>query len=261
MFEHAIRLDPSFALAHAGIAHICGMQFELHGRDPSWIERAVAAANLASQFDPENPEVLACRARLCHVQHEYEEAIKLAQLAIDRRPDCQSAWEILGRSLFSSDRWKEAADLAERAFDVAGDDYNVCIPYMNSVSALGDNETMLKLVRRFNRVLEQQLDMVPEDVRARILLACGYAQQGKGNDASQQLEMAVAMRPNDASTLYNAACTYGRLNMKTEALAMLKRALEKGFTDVEWISRDADLSSVRDEPEFKSFLESRKPKS
>src|SRR2546429_1215624 len=37
MFEHAIKLDADFALAHAGIANVCGMLFELHGRDPRWI--------------------------------------------------------------------------------------------------------------------------------------------------------------------------------------------------------------------------------
>ncbi|MGA8555387.1 MAG: protein kinase, partial [Candidatus Acidiferrales bacterium] len=41
MFEHAIKLDPNFALAYAGISNICGMQFELHGRDPHWIEKGV----------------------------------------------------------------------------------------------------------------------------------------------------------------------------------------------------------------------------
>jgi serine/threonine protein kinase/tetratricopeptide (TPR) repeat protein len=254
MFEHAIRLDPNFALAYAGIANTCGRQFELHGRDPRWIEKGVAAASRAFELDPENPEVLAGRARLCHVQQQYDGAVKLAQMAIDRRPDCQSAWDILGRALFASDRWQEAADLAERASEAAGDDYNVHIPYINSVLALGDEETGKKLVERHIPVLERQVDMVPEDVRARILLAGRYAQTGRKKAASQQLETAVAMRPNDSSTLYNAACTYGVLGMKAESLAMLRRAVESGYTDVEWITRDTDLSCLRDEPEFKSFV-------
>jgi serine/threonine protein kinase/cytochrome c-type biogenesis protein CcmH/NrfG len=261
MFEHAIRLDPNFALAHAGIANICGMQFEMHGRELRWIEKGVTAANRSFELDPENPEALASRARLCHVQQKYDEAVKLAQMAIDRRPDCQNAWDIMGRALFSSDRWQEAADLAERALAAAGDDYNVYIPYINSLLALGDKESAEKLIERHIRVLEQQVDMVPEDVRARILLGCTYARVARNKDASQQLEMAVAMRPNDPNTLYNAACTYGMLGMKAESLATLKRAVETGFTDVEWISRDTDLACLRDEPEFKCLLEPRRPRS
>jgi Flp pilus assembly protein TadD len=91
------------------------------------------------------------------------------------------------------------------------------------------------------------------------LLACKYAEVGRRNEAAQQLEMAVAMRPNDPSVLYNAACTYGLLSLKTESLAVLKRAVEAGFTDMEWISRDTDLACLRDEPEFKRILDMRKP--
>jgi non-specific serine/threonine protein kinase len=261
MFEHAIRLDPNFALAHAGIANISGMQFEMHGRDPRWIEKGLAAANRSFELDPENPGVIASRARLCHVQQRYDEAVKLARMAIDRRSDCQNAWDVLGRALFCSDRWQEAADLAERAVAAAGDNYNVFVPYVNSMLALGDKETARKLIERQCRVLEHQVDTVPEDVRARILLAATFVQLGRDKDASQHLEMAVAMRPNDPNTLYNAACTYGMLGMKAESLAMLKRAIECGFTDREWISRDSDLSSIHDEPEFKRLLELPKPKS
>jgi len=261
MFEHAIRLDPNFALAHAGIANISGMQFEMHGRDPRWIEKGLAAANRSFELDPENPEVIASRARLCHVQQRYDEAVKLARMAIDRRSDCQNAWDVLGRALFCSDRWQEAADLAERAVAAAGDNYNVFVPYVNSMLALGDKETARKLIERQCRVLEHQVDTVPEDVRARILLAATFVQLGRDKDASQHLEMAVAMRPNDPNTLYNAACTYGMLGMKAESLAMLKRAIECGFTDMEWISRDSDLSLIHDEPEFKRLLELPKPKS
>ncbi len=241
-------------------ANVCGMQFELHGRDPRWIEKGMAAANRAFELDPQLPEALAARARICHVQQKYEEAVKYARMAIERKADCEGAWDILGRALFSSDRWQEAAQLVERALEAAGDDYNVHIPYINVVLALGDQESAHKLCERHVRVLEQQIDMVPEDARARILLASRYAQLGRETDASQQLEKAVAMRPNDPNTLYNAACTYGILRMKEAALTMLKRAIETGFSDAVWISRDPDLAGLHEEPEFKRLLAQEKAK-
>ncbi len=259
MFEHAIRLDPNFALAHAGIANVCGMQFELHGRDPRWIEKGLTAANRAFELDPQLPEALSARARIFLAQQNYTEAIDYARLAIERKPDCEGAWDVLGRALFTADRWREAADVVDRAIEAAGDDYNVHIPYINALMSLGETEAAKKLRNRQINVLEQQIELVPEDVRARILLAGNYAFFGNKNDAAQQLEKAVAMRPNDPNTLYNAACTYGLLEMKAESLAMLKRAAETGFSDMEWVSRDPDLACLHGEPEFERFVGSKHP--
>src|SRR5271156_1544608 len=251
MFEHAIKLDPDFALAHAGIANVCGMQFELHGRDPRWIERGLAAANRAFELNSQLPEALAARARICHVQQKYDDAVRFARQAIDLKPDCESAWDILGRALFSSDRSDEAINLMDRAFELSGDDYNVYVPYMNALEARGEKERSMKLHEKFGGVLEQHLDLVPEDVRARILLSNSYAYRGRRNDAAQQIERAVAMRPGDPNVLYNAACTYSLLGSKDESLAMLVKAAEAGFSDFEWASRDSDLASLHEEPEFK----------
>ena len=169
MFEHAIKLDPNFALAHAGIANVSGMQFELHGRDARYIEKGLAAANRAFELDPQLPEALAARGRIYHAQQNYDDAVKYARMAIDRKTDCESAWDILGRALFSSDRFDEAVSLMDRALEANGDDYNVYIPYVNAMSARGDKEGGLKIRTRQSQVLEQHLDLVPEDVRARIL--------------------------------------------------------------------------------------------
>jgi len=260
MFEHAIKLDPGFALAHAGIANVCGMQFELHGRDSRWIEKGLAAANRAFELDPQLPEALTARARIYHAQQKYDEAIQYARMAIECKPDCESAFDILGRALFSSDRWDEAISLMDRALAAAGDDYNVFIPYVNALSAGGEIDRAVALRQRQAGVLEQHLDLVPEDVRARILLATTYAYLGKRSNASEHLEKAVAMRPNDPNVLYNAACTYGLMQMKNEALMMLAKSAETGFSDFEWASRDPDLASLHDEPEFKRVLEMWKPK-
>jgi len=255
MFDHAIRLDPDFALAHAGIAHACGMLADLHGNDPRWVEKGLIAADRAVALQPLLPEALAARARICYSQKKYDEAMRWAREAIDRKADCEGAYNVLGRALFASDHWKEAADLVDRAVAANGDDYNTYIPYINALSSLGNLDAAQKLREQETRVLEHQLEIVPEDARARILLSANYAAMGNSREAVDNLERAVAMRPNDPNTLYNAGCTYGVLGLKAEALAMLKRAFESGYSDLDWVSRDSDLACLHDDPEFLRLLQ------
>src|ERR1700733_9251498 len=123
MFEQAIRLDPNFALAHAGIAHLCGLIFEVREQDnPKWIERGLAACDRATALAPDLPEVLVARARIVYAQKKYDEAVLLAQRAIERKPDTEGAWNILGRALFEAGRYEEARALAQRDFELNGDD-------------------------------------------------------------------------------------------------------------------------------------------
>ena len=37
-------------------------------------------------------------------------------------------------------------------------------------------------------------------------------------------------------------------------IAMLKRATETGFSDMEWVSRDTDLACLHGEPEFERLI-------
>jgi serine/threonine protein kinase/Flp pilus assembly protein TadD len=258
MFEHALQLDPNFALAHAGIANICGMQFYLQDRDPRWIERGIAAVNRAFQLDPPLPEAFVARARISYAQEKYEDAAEYARMAIARKPDCESSWDMLGRALFASDRWQEAADLAERALEANGDDYNVYVPYGNALLALGRTDAARTLLERAVRVLEQQIERVPEDTRARILLACAYARLSRQSEATRELEKVLALGSTDPHTIYNAACTYGLLQMKEEALTTLKRAAGAGFSEWDLACRDPDLACLREEPEFRHLLDRRK---
>jgi tetratricopeptide (TPR) repeat protein len=183
-------------------------------------------------------------------QRRHEEAIELAKRAISLKPDCEGAYNVLGRAYFASGKFKEAVDLAEKAVEANGDDYNVFIPIVNALERLG-RTTELKRYREMEmRSLEHQLELVPEDVRARSLLAADYATTGSTDDAIRHLEMTVALRPNDSNVLYNAACTYAVMRKKTEAIDLLKRALANGYSNVDWPHEDPDLTSIRGEPEF-----------
>ena len=255
MFEQAIQLDPNFALAHAGIAHLCGLIYEIREQSDKWIERGLAACDRATALAPDLPEVLVAHARLFYAQKKYAEAAMLAQRAIERKPDCEGSWNILGRAYFASTRFEEAAALTERAIENNGDDYNTYIPYDQSLQRLGRHAESAHVRDRMAMVLRQQLERVPEDVRARILLATNLAYEGQDPDeAIRHLQTAVALRPGDPNTLYNAACTYGVLGRKADALETIKKAFASGYGNMSWAANDSDLSCLHEDPEFRKLV-------
>lgn len=254
MFEHAIRLDPDFSLAHAGIALVCGMQYELHGKDPKTLEKGKQAADRAVALGPQLAEALAGQARIFYAQNKYEDAIEWAKKAVDRKQDCEGAYSVLLRAYFASGRYQDVADLCDRAVEAVGDDYNVYPPLVNSFAALGDPEASRKMREKAVLALQHQVELVPEDVRARSLLAVQFGALNRVKEAVGELEKTVAMRPKDPNTLYNAACTYGILNMKEEALLMFRRAVESGFSNPDWAARDSDLACLHEDPEFKRII-------
>jgi tetratricopeptide (TPR) repeat protein len=54
------------------------------------------------------------------------------------------------------------------------------------------------------------------------------------DEAVIQLQRAVHLRPDDGNTLYNAACVYGVLRKRDDALDMLRRAIAAGYGNFDW---------------------------
>jgi serine/threonine protein kinase/Tfp pilus assembly protein PilF len=254
MFEQAIQLDKNFALAHAGIAYLCGLIYELREQRPEWIARGLAACDRAMALAPDLPEVMVARARLFYSQKKYDESEMMARRAIERKRDSDGSWNILGRALLSQSKYQEASELVEQALEANGDDYNTYVPYGVCLERLGRKKEAERLRERMNIILRQQLEIVPEDVRARILLASNLAAIGEAEEAIRHLQTAVALRPNDGNTLYNAACTLGILQRKAESLDTLKKAIAAGYGNLNWAARDADLDCLHDDPEFRKLV-------
>jgi serine/threonine protein kinase/Flp pilus assembly protein TadD len=254
MYQEAVKLDTNFALAYAGIANVWGGINEFRGHNSKNIENALEACAKAERLSPDLPEVLSARARILYVQQQYDEAIQLALQAIAQQAECEGAHDVLGRAYFASGRYEDAAKLAESALEIFKNDYNALIPLINSFERLGRMEDAERLRRRELEVLQDQLQHFPDDVRARILLAADLAIFGDAEGAAMQVKIAVAMRPSDANILYNAACTYGLLKMKSEALDALRRSVAAGYANADWCKQDPDLQILYDEPEFQKII-------
>jgi serine/threonine protein kinase/Flp pilus assembly protein TadD len=254
MYQEAVKLDPNFALAHAGIAHVWGGMHEFRSQNPEYVEKGLAASAKAERLAPNLPEVLSARARILYAQQHYNESIELALQAVAQQPECEGAHDVLGRSYFASGRYEEAAKLAESAMEIVSNDYNALVPLINSFERLGRMADAERLRRREMEVLQDQLHHFPDDVRARILLAADLAILGDTTNAVMQVKIAVAMRPSDANILYNAACTYGLLRMKDDALDAFRRSVEAGYSNADWCAQDPDLAIVHNDPEFKKLV-------
>jgi non-specific serine/threonine protein kinase len=254
MYEEAVKLDPNFALSYAGIAHVWGGMHEFRSPNPEFVEKGLAACAKAEWLAADLPEVLSARARIQYAQHNYDESIRLARRAIELRSECEGAHDVLGRSYFASRRYEEAVELAESALEIVSSDYNALIPLINSFELLGRMADAERLRRREKEVLELQLRQFPDDVRARILLAADLANLGQPEEAVLHVRIAVAMRPTDSNVLYNAACTYGSLAMKADALEMFQRCIKSGYSNSAWAINDPDLKILQDDPEFKKLV-------
>jgi Flp pilus assembly protein TadD len=101
--------------------------------------------------------------------------------------------------------------------------------------------------------MEGHLRQVPEDARARILLAAFYAEEGRHEDAMREANLAMLLRPNEAMVHYNAACTFCAMNKKSEALDALTKAWRNGFKDADWVRRDPSLTILQGDPEFEKL--------
>jgi serine/threonine protein kinase/Flp pilus assembly protein TadD len=250
MFENAVAIDVSFALAYAACANACAMFFCNFSRDSVWVERAREASGRAVALRWDLPEVQVSQAWVLYATGLHDEAVRMLRKAIERKRDCEGAYYLLCRALFSAGRYQEIVDVMELALEVSGEDYNAYVPISNALGALGKSELRKNIVQRRMAALENHLKQVPEDARARILLGGDYAEVGREEDALRETGLAITLRANEASILYNAACNYCGLKRKAEAMDALRKAWDGGFKDATWARRDPDLALLHDDPEF-----------
>jgi len=259
MFENAVALDPNFALAWAAIANGCAHAQYWSGGRGQYMERAQTASLRAVALAPDIPEVLVSQGWILYAGGRHDDAARLTRAAIARKRDCEGAYYLLLRSLFASGKYQEVAALDEEAIEAAGSDYNVYVPIMNALGALGKADATRNVRLRLLEVLENHLREVPEDARARILLGGMYAQEQRAEDAIRETNLAMVLRPNEATVLYNAACTFCNIGRRSDAIDALRKAWEAGFRDPDWTRRDPDLASLHGDPEFEKLYPATNP--
>jgi tetratricopeptide (TPR) repeat protein len=95
----------------------------------------------------------------------------------------------------------------------------------------------------------------PDYIEALQVLGDDYTRRGRFADGLDVDEQLVRLRPGDPLTHYNLACSYALTIRFQDAVKSLERALDLGYNDFKWISRDPDLRRLRRHPLFKKIRE------
>ncbi len=93
----------------------------------------------------------------------------------------------------------------------------------------------------------------PEYIEALQILGDNYTRRGRFADGLRMDERLIRLRPEDAITRYNLACSYSLTNQIDLAFEALHEAIKLGYRDFKSLDKDPDLKNLRDHNEYKKI--------
>lgn len=253
LFRQATEIDPQYALAYAGIADCCAMLVHFYGESgDAHLAEADRASARALELDPDLAQTHAARGFTLWLMGRFDEAKTEFETAMRMDPGQVQTAYLYGRACFQRGELAQAAKLFEKACR-GRDHYEACYFAAQTHTALGDNEAALGAYRLALRALEKHVQLNPDDARAFTIGAVSLCRLGERQAGLEWAERAIAIDPNDAGIQYNVACLFALEGEKTRAIQSLEAAVRAGFAHRDWVAKDPDLDSLRDDPRFQAL--------
>jgi serine/threonine-protein kinase len=187
-FQSAVRKDPRFALAHAGLGEAYWVQYR-ETKDEAAVAKASNAITEALRLDSEQPLTRFVLARLYDGTGRPDQAIEELHGVLTLQPGNDDAHRVLGDILLKQGRSEEALGELKKAVDIRPD-------YPENQRILGrayyDLGRYADAVRFFTRLTELQ----PDNSRGYQMLGATYQASGDDARALENYERANAIRPD-----------------------------------------------------------------
>jgi len=256
MFERAIELDPRFALAYAGAADCSSILYMYFEATEANLKQADATSRRALELGPDMAESHAARGLALTLRGSFETAQREFESAIALDPRLYETWYFYARVCFQKGQLAEAARMFEQAATLRPDDYQAVAYLCMMYEAMGLEDELKATSRRSLTIVEQHLELYPDDARAWYSGATELSRLGDRQKAQEWVDHALSLDPDDGGVLYGIACVYALLGEHERALDALERGIQAGFGRREWAERDPDLASLHDSPRFWKLLDS-----
>jgi Flp pilus assembly protein TadD len=218
-FEHSLDLDPSFALAHAGLGEAYWRRYQATN-DQQWIDQAWKECQRAIELNPQLAAAHITLAILKSGTGQYEEAIRQAQQAISIEPDNFQGYSELASALDAVGRTSEAEATLKKAI-------NLRPGYWNNHQKLGTFYFRHGRYKDAESSYRQVIDLVPDNPAGYTNLGVIYHLEGREGEAELLLKKSLAVRPtplaySNLATVYFFEGRYG------DAVPILEKITSNG---------------------------------
>ncbi len=255
MFNRAIEIDPEYGRAYAGVADSCSLLYKYFDAREANLRQADSASRKAIELEPENAEAHVARAVAMSMARKWDDATAEFDQALKLDPKNFEASYWFGRMHLTQGEFDDAVKLFERAALIRPDDYQIPGFLAQALYPLGRTDEGEAQFRKQARLVDEHLELNPDDPRACVLGAIAHAVLKNEARSVAFAERAIAADPDDPMLLYNVACNYAQLGRVEEALSALEQAVDRGYGDRPWMEHDSDLEPLRDKPRYKALLE------
>jgi len=288
LLEHAVALDPTFAVAYGELAaaYVTRLTFVAPEQTSDLEQKAFAAAEKALSLDPNVAEAYLARGDLLwtHAHHfAHERAAHEFRRAVALKPDSDQGHRRLARVYVHVGFFEEALRQAAIALTINPSNAQALNSRAQALLWMGRDEEALGVL------LSIPGPVLPELVEANTAFA--LLRLGKREDAWLHLRRAERKYPNDPSgtlsgieamlladseprkaqaliekvakrkavnpshhAAYFAASAWARMGRAKEAVASLREAAETGFPCYPLFAMDSNLDRIRRDPSFQAFL-------
>ena len=120
--------------------------------------------------------------------------------------------------------------------------------HANAHAHLGDAYNALGKRKNALVAYQRAVELNGSDALSRGSLAGLYRNLGRQEDYTQEMDIARELISDESE--YNRACLEAIAGNNDEALALLQVALDRHQVQMEWVQKDPDLESVRQDPRF-----------
>ena len=254
MFNKAIEIDPSYALAYAGVANCYSLLYTYFDAREFNLRQADIASSKALELESGLAEAHLAKGLAVMLSKHYEEAVPEFEQAMQLNPKLFETVFWYARAHLSQGKYEEAVKLFERAASLRPENYETQKFLGQAIKSLGKDDEAEAANRKTVKLIEQHLELNPDDSRALIIGAAANASIQDTERAVLYAARAIAVDPEDPMLLYNVACTYGMLGRTGDSLDALEKAVSNGWGDKSWLEHDSDLDLIRAEPRYLALI-------
>ncbi|MEJ2594097.1 MAG: tetratricopeptide repeat protein [bacterium] len=196
LFKEALKLDPEYAMAYAGLADAYAQRVLRYHKPRNWLDSTIVTAQKAIALDPEVAEGYKALGVGYAYQGLNELAIEANQKAIDRNPNFFQAINNLGVIYGRLGELDKQIPMLEKAIALAP-------LYSIAYVQLGEAYAELGFDEKAFDLIEESMQMQPDFAESYFSLGRIYVQRGSLEKALEVTRKGLSISPDDPGLMAN----------------------------------------------------------